>query len=201
MPFSSISSMILAARLYPMRNLLCSMDTEACLDLRMNAMASSVSSSCGSEEPLLSAFSMAFLSSSSYTGPPPSFLTNLMTLSISLSEMYGPCTLYGLLEPTGEKSMSPFPSSFSAPAMSRMVLESTCEATLNAILEGMLALIRPVTTSTEGLWVATIRCIPAALAFCASLQIEFSTSDGAAIMRSASSSMMMTTCGLQLANS
>ena len=74
-----------------------------------------------------------------------------MTLSISFSEMNGPCTLYGLVDPTGENSMSPFPRSFSAPAMSRMVRESNCEATLNAILEGMFALMRPVTTSTEGL--------------------------------------------------
>ena len=88
--------------------------------------------------------------------------------------------------------MSPLPSSFSAPAMSMIVRESNCDATLNAILEGILALISPVTTSTDGLWVATIRCIPAALAFCARRQIEFSTSDGEAIIRSASSSMIMT---------
>ena len=40
-----ISSIILAALLYPILNLLCSMDTEACFDLKMKAIASSVSSS------------------------------------------------------------------------------------------------------------------------------------------------------------
>ena len=39
-----------------------------------------------------------------------------------------------------------------------------CDETVNAILEGMFALIIPVTTSTEGLCVAIIKCIPAALA-------------------------------------
>ena len=39
------------------------------------------------------------------------------------------------------------------------------EIAANAILDGTFALIRPVITSTDGLCVATIRCIPAALAF------------------------------------
>ena len=51
--------------------------------------------------------------------------------------------------------MSPCPSSCSAPIWSRMVLESTREETWNAIRAGILALIRPVMTSTEGRWVAS----------------------------------------------
>ena len=88
--------------------------------------------------------------------------------------------------------MSPFPSSFSAPPISMMVLESIDEETENAILDGILALIKPVMTSTDGLCVATIKCIPAALAICASQQIASSTTFGATIIKSASSSMMTT---------
>ncbi len=47
--------------------------------------------------------------------------------------------------------MSPLPNNFSAPEESRIVLESTAEATKKAIREGVLALIRPVITSTLGL--------------------------------------------------
>ena len=43
-----------------------------------------------------------------------------------------------------------------------MVLESTWDTTAKLILLGKLALIRPVTTSTDGLWVATSKCIPVA---------------------------------------
>ena len=68
--------------------------------------------------------------------------------------------------------------------------------TVKAIRLGMLALIKPVTTSTEGRWVATTRCIPAARASWARRQMESSTSLGAAIIRSASSSMMMTIWGM-----
>ena len=67
--------------------------------------------------------------------------------------------------------MSPFPKSFSAPTWSNIVLESTCDDTANAILDGIFAFIIPVITSTEGLCVAIIKCIPAALAICASLHI------------------------------
>ena len=70
------------------------------------------------------------------------------------------------------------------------------EDTANASLEGIFALITPVMTSTEGRCVAIIRCIPAARAICAKRQIASSTSPGAAIIRSANSSMMMTICGI-----
>ena len=54
----------------------------------------------------------------------------------------------------------------------------------------MLALIRPVTTSTDGLCVATTRWIPTARAICAIRHIADSTSRGATIIRSESSSTM-----------
>ena len=118
------------------------------------------------------------------------------TASISLSSMKQPCTRTGFCTPSGENSISPRPSSFSAPPMSRMVRESTCEDTANAIRLGMFALMMPVITSTLGRCVAITRCIPAARAICARRQMESSTSFGAAIMRSASSSMMMTIRGM-----
>lgn len=46
--------------------------------------------------------------------------------------------------------MSPFPTSFSAPGISIITLESVLLVTLKAILQGMLALINPVTTFVEG---------------------------------------------------
>ena len=72
-----------------------------------------------------------------------------------------------------------------------MVRLSTWLDTAKAMRLGMLALIRPVMTSTLGRWVATIRCIPAARAFWAMRQIESSTSLPTTIIRSASSSMTM----------
>jgi len=53
----------------------------------------------------------------------------------------------------------------------------------------------PVITSTDGRWVAIIKCIPAALAFWANLQIESSTSFAATIIKSANSSIIITICG------
>ncbi len=92
--------------------------------------------------------------------------------------------------------MSPFPSSFSAPLMSSIVRESTCDDTANAMRLGMFAFIMPVMTSTDGRCVAMTRCIPAALAICARRHMASSTSLGAAIIRSASSSMITTICGI-----
>ena len=54
----------------------------------------------------------------------------------------------------------------------------------------MFALITPVMTLTDGLCVAITRWIPAARASCASRQMDSSTSPGATIIKSASSSMM-----------
>ena len=50
----------------------------------------------------------------------------------------------GFDAPDGLKSISPLPKSFSAPALSKMVLESTCDETANEIRLGIFALIRPV---------------------------------------------------------
>ena len=60
---------------------------------------------------------------------------------------------------------------------------------------GMLALIRPVITSTLGRWVARIRWMPEARAFCASRAISSSIFLPTTIIRSASSSITTTTCG------
>jgi hypothetical protein len=58
---------------------------------------------------------------------------------------------------------------------------------------GKLALISPVITSTEGRWVARIKWIPTARAICASRVIASSTSWDETIIRSASSSITITT--------
>src|SRR3546814_10353852 len=75
--------------------------------------------------------------------------------------------------------MSPWPSNCSAPPWSMMVRESILLDTWNAIRVGMLALIRPVITSTEGRCVARIRWIPAARAF----RSEEHTSELQSLMR------------------
>ena len=82
-----------------------------------------------------------------------------------------------------------------------IVLESTPDDTENAILEGTFALISPVITLTEGLCVAMTRWIPAALASCDKRTIASSTSPGATIIRSASSSTIITICGSFLKSS
>jgi hypothetical protein len=75
----------------------------------------------------------------------------------SLPVMNAPWARIGLGASIGRYSMSPRPSNRSAPAISRIVRESTCELTANAMREGMLALIKPVITSTDGRCVATIK--------------------------------------------
>jgi hypothetical protein len=89
----------------------------------------------------------------------------------------------------GRNSMSPSPTSFSAPPWSRIVRLSACVAIASAIRDGTFALMSPVTTSTDGRWVATMRWMPTARAICAIRTMCASTSRGATIMRSASSSM------------
>ena len=106
--------------------------------------------------------------------------------------MNAPCTLTGFGAPDGKNSISPFPNNFSAPTLSSIVLESTCDDTANAILDGIFAFINPVITSTDGLCVAITKCIPAALAFCAKRHIASSTSFAATIIKSASSSTIIT---------
>ena len=89
--------------------------------------------------------------------------------------------------------MSPRPSSFSAPISSMMTRESTPLETAKAARLGMLALISPVMMSADGRWVATIRWMPTARASWATRQTRSSISPAATIIRSASSSMTMTT--------
>ena len=69
------------------------------------------------------------------------------------------------------------------------------EAIANAIRDGTLALIRPVTTLTDGRWVARTRWMPTARAFWAILTIGSSTLRPSRMIRSASSSMIRTMYG------
>ena len=92
--------------------------------------------------------------------------------------------------------MSPRPTSFSAPVVSRMMRDSREEATAKAMRLGILAFIRPVITSAEGRWVAMIRCMPAARPIWATRQMDSSTSLAATSIRSASSSMTTTIWGI-----
>ena len=73
-----------------------------------------------------------------------------------------------------------------------MVRLSTRAATRKEMREGKLALMRPVSTSTEGRWVARIRWMPTARAIWARRVMDSSTSCEETIMRSASSSMTIT---------
>ena len=68
--------------------------------------------------------------------------------------------------------------------------------TANEIRDGMFAFTTPVITSVEGLCVATIKWIPAALAICVILIIESSTSFAATNIKSANSSIMTTIYGI-----
>ena len=127
------------------------------------------------------------------------YLGQLYIVQKKLTEaiaLFDECTRRGFGTPCGSNNISPFPRSFSAPFISSMVRLSTPLVTANAIRLGIFALMRPVITLTEGLCVAIIRCIPAALASCASLHIASSTSFDATIIRSASSSTIMTICGI-----
>ena len=97
--------------------------------------------------------------------------------------------------------MSPLPTSFSAPVVSRMMRDSSDEATAKAIRLGMLAFIRPVMTSEDGRCVAMTRCMPAARPICATRQMLSSTSLAATSIRSASSSITTTTVGIFFSSS
>ena len=97
-------------------------------------------------------------------------------------------------------SISPLPIRCSAPlCFSPITLLSTSDASWKVILVGKLAFITPETTSTDGLCVATTRCIPAALAFCANLCRYISKSLPSfpliALIKSASSSITITIYG------
>ena len=91
--------------------------------------------------------------------------------------------------------MSPLPRSSSAPDESKIILESVFDDTAKDILAGKFALINPATTSADGLWLATTKCMPAALAICDNLVIDSFISFGATNIKSASSSIMITMNG------
>ena len=76
-----------------------------------------------------------------------------------------------------------------------MVRLSILELTRKLMRDGRFALITPVSTSTEGRWVATIRWMPAARAFCDRRWIAFSISLPAVSIRSATSSTITTISG------
>ena len=111
---------------------------------------------------------------------------------ISDSVTHAPWSRVGFEALAGANSMSPWPTSFSAPFWSSTTRESAWLEVMSAMRLGMFALISPVTTSTLGRWVATTRWIPTARAICAMRQIASSTARGATIIRSASSSMTTT---------
>ena len=111
---------------------------------------------------------------------------------ISLSETNTPCRRTGAGASGAWKSISPRPNKRSAPGWSRMTRLSTPEATANAMRAGKLALINPVTTSTEGRWVEITKWMPVARANWAKRVMVRSVSSGAIIIRSANSSTMTT---------
>ncbi len=73
-----------------------------------------------------------------------------------------------------------------------MMRESNLLATMKAMREGMLALIRPVITSMEGRWVASTRWMPTARAMAARRASVDSSSLPVVAMRSANSSITIT---------
>src|SRR5713226_8131655 len=83
----------------------------------------------------------------------PCLRRKLASRALSCSEMYGPCSRMKRDDAGGRKSMSPRPSSCSAPLLSRIVRESVFDETRNEMREGRLALMSPVITSTDGRWV------------------------------------------------
>ena len=110
------------------------------------------------------------------------------TSRTSSSETHGAWRRRGMLDEAVSRSMSPLPISRSAPGWSRMTRLSASEETEKAMRLGMLALITPVMTSTDGRWVAITRWMPTARAIWAMRTMESSTSRAATIMRSFSSS-------------
>ena len=118
------------------------------------------------------------------------------TLLISSSPTKLPWILVGVFASIGLYNISPFPRSFSAPVISRIVLESIEEETANDTRVGIFDLITPVIISADGLWVATIKCIPAARASWVILIIDSSTSLAATNIKSASSSIITNINGI-----
>ena len=109
----------------------------------------------------------------------------------SFSDTHGAWSRRGTFEEAVSNSMSPLPTNRSAPAWSRMTRLSASDETDRAMRLGMLALITPVMTSTDGRWVASTRWMPTARAIWAMRTTESSTSRAATIIRSLSSSTTM----------
>ena len=82
------------------------------------------------------------------------------TSRTSSSETQGACRRRGTLEDAVSSSMSPLPIRRSAPGWSRITRLSASEETEKAMRLGMLALMTPVMTSTDGRWVAMTRWMP-----------------------------------------
>ena len=114
-----------------------------------------------------------------------------VTARTSSSLTQGPCSRCGFDEDADSRSMSPLPISRSAPPWSRITRLSAWVETEKASRDGMLALITPVITSTEGRWVASTRWMPTARAIWAIRHTDSSTSRAATIIRSLSSSTTM----------
>ena len=168
---------------------------EPCCDTTMAWAASSKNGSrlfrSAEPSPLKSPLPSSAGSGSSIgaTGPGWSEMKSL-TFSISGVSMNAHCTRMG--SPPARNSMSPLPTSCSAPLRSRMVLESTTDVTRKAIRPGKLALMLPVIIFVVGRWVAITMCMPTARASCAIRAIGSSISLPAVMMRSPNSSMMTT---------
>ena len=182
------------ARANPTLSLRWSIEVDPSWDRITSSEASSNSSSSASHSSSSDAARPSSSTLTSYSGSCWA-RTNSETVAISFSVTHAPWIRVGFETFEGRNSMSPWPTSFSAPPMSRITRESACDAVMNAIRDGMFALIRPVTTSTDGRCVATTRWMPTARAICAMRQIASSTSRGATIIRSASSSMTTTSYG------
>ena len=95
----------------------------------------------------------------------------------------------------GINNASPCPTNFSAPGVSKITRLSASELVAKDRREGTLALINPVTTSTDGRWVANTKWIPAERANCVMRTTDSSTSFAATIIKSANSSMITSRYG------
>ena len=177
-----------------MRRRRCNDDVEARRVSRMISIATCRRSS--SPRSGMSAVLPSILSliATSYWGCPCAFRFSTMRW-ISPSVVNVPWARIRCLRPGFRYSMSPLPSSLSAPIESRIVRLSFACATWNAIRAGKLALIVPVMTFTDGRCVARIMWMPTARDNCASRAIWFSISACATSMRSASSSTTITMYG------
>ncbi|MPN52613.1 hypothetical protein SDC9_200275 [bioreactor metagenome] len=150
--------MIRAARGLPIASRLCRKLVDAWPVLMISIPASKNKSSKSSSLAALKFSSVSVISTALGKNAGLAWERQYLTRrATSFSLMKVPWIRIGLLLPMGSKSISPRPSNFSAPPVSRMVRLSIGELTVKAILDGILALIRPVMTSTEGLCVATTR--------------------------------------------